>query len=253
MNRAFLKQRAKTVIRNSPRIYLITLLFMLLTASLSLYIQLRGGGRTFGIPAEALNGSLDLPRYLAGQLAEYFSSTRFILLSGFVLLFNLFSAVLSFGYSKYCLHLQRGLPVSAATLFDGFQQFLRIIWLNVLVSLLVFLWSLLFLIPGIIAIYSYSQAQRILIDNPDMTALEAIRASKELMRGNRWELFVLELSFIGWMLLASFTFGILMIWLVPYMEITMAEFYDVLAHGGVAVETPPEQIDEPEEWTDNGF
>ena len=88
------------------------------------------------------------------------------------------------------------------------------------------LWSLLFVIPGIYASYGYAMTPYILMENKEMTANEAIRASKELMNGNRFRLFCLEISFIGWALLALFlTAGIGFLWLVPYMEASFAAFY----------------------------
>ena len=90
------------------------------------------------------------------------------------------------------------------------------------------LWSLLFVIPGIIATYSYSMSFYILRDNPDMDANAARKASIEMMKGNKWKLFCLELSFIGWMLLSMLTFGILLLWVGPYMETAKAAFYEEL-------------------------
>lgn len=76
--------------------------------------------------------------------------------------------------------------------------------------------------------YSYQLVYYILFDNPDKDAKEIVEESENLMNGNRWRLFCLELSFIGWMILASFTFGIGMLWLVPYMAIAQIVFYEVL-------------------------
>jgi uncharacterized membrane protein len=85
---------------------------------------------------------------------------------------------------------------------------------------------LLFIFPGIYAAYGYAMTPYILAENPEMTANEAITKSKELMNGNRWRLFCLELSFIGWSLLCIlFTLGIGVFWLKPYMEASFAAFY----------------------------
>lgn len=95
-----------------------------------------------------------------------------------------------------------------------------------LANLFTSLWSLLFVVPGIIKACSYSQALYIIAEDPEIGALEAINRSKAMMDGHKMEYFVLGLSFIGWNLLACLTFGILYIWLIPYMQTTMANFYN---------------------------
>ena len=89
----------------------------------------------------------------------------------------------------------------------------------------VLLWSLLFIIPGIIATYSYAMTEFILAEHPELTASEAIARSKEMMSGNRWCLFCLHFSFIGWDILSSLTLGIGNLWLHPYKQAANAVFY----------------------------
>lgn len=79
----------------------------------------------------------------------------------------------------------------------------------------VFLWSLLFIIPGIIAGYRYRFALYNLCENPEMGVMEALNMSKAQTRGHKWELFVLDLSFLGWIILCGLTLGILSIWIMP--------------------------------------
>jgi uncharacterized membrane protein len=112
----------------------------------------------------------------------------------------------------------------------GFSDAGRVIVLNLLIGVFVMLWSLLFVIPGIMAAYSYRLAPYILLDNPEIGGREAIRRSKALMRGHRWDLFLCDLSFIGWALLTALTAGILSVWVVPYQSTTYARFYDVLTY-----------------------
>jgi len=113
-------------------------------------------------------------------------------------------------------------------LFEGFRkpEFSATIGLNVKIAIFTFLWTLLFFIPGIIATFRYSMAPYILMDHPEMTGGEAITASKELMKGKKWKLFCVELSFIGWCLLGTLTFGIALLWIEPYMQATVAAFYE---------------------------
>ncbi len=94
-----------------------------------------------------------------------------------------------------------------------------------LVQLFISLWCLLLIVPGIIMAYAYSMAIYVSNDHPELSSMEAIRRSKELMRGHKWDLFVLDLSFIGWILLAIFTGGIGIFFLLPYIEAAHAEFY----------------------------
>lgn len=91
------------------------------------------------------------------------------------------------------------------------------ICLSVLKQLFISLWTLLFIIPGIVKTYSYFLAEFISRKDPKLSATDCITKSREIMKGHKWEMFVFELSFIGWHLLAILTFGILYIWLAPYI------------------------------------
>lgn len=98
--------------------------------------------------------------------------------------------------------------------------------------LFIFLWSLLFLIPGIIKSYEYRMVPYLLAENPKMSRKEAFKISKNLMDGNKWAVFVLDLSFIGWAILSVFTFGILNVFYVsPYIALTETELYVCLCQG----------------------
>ncbi|NLW74507.1 MAG: DUF975 family protein [Clostridiales bacterium] len=103
--------------------------------------------------------------------------------------------------------------------------------MGLLYNIFVFLWSLLFVIPGIVASYSYSMAPYILADNPEMDGKAALDASKKLMRGKKGKLFCLHLSFIGWLILSLLTFGILYICYVgPYMQAAQTAFYESIKY-----------------------
>ena len=101
-------------------------------------------------------------------------------------------------------------------------------WLNILTVFFVSLWSLLFYIPGIVKSIAYSMAPYILADNPNLTARQALTISKQITKGHKWELFVLQLSFIGWHFVGMLTFGLAYIWIIPYMSTTTAHFYNYL-------------------------
>jgi len=110
-------------------------------------------------------------------------------------------------------------------LFGGFQRFWDAVACYWLQSIFIMLWSLLFVIPGIVKAFSYSMSFYILADNPEMSGKEALDASKELMNGHKMELFVLYLSFIPWFLLTAVTCGIAGIYVMPYMNATITNFY----------------------------
>lgn len=163
-------------------------------------------------------------------LYNYRPSAISLLLSAALMIM---SYMMNIGFTIYALHVSRGEKADYGNIFDGFGIFFRVLWLGILEGLFVFLWSLLLYVPGIIAAYRYRQSLYFLLDHPEMSALECITASKEMMRGRKGELFVLDLSFLGWILLQGL-FAPLTIWLAPYREITYANYYNALlsAQGG---------------------
>ncbi len=132
---------------------------------------------------------------------------------------------LQLGMIYIYLDVVAGGEVDINRLFAGFKRLGQSICLYLLVNIFVFLWSLLFVIPGIIKMLSYSQAFYILAEHPEMTASEALNESKMIMEGHKSELFVLYLSFIGWSLLGAITCGIGYIWIIPYMQATFTNYY----------------------------
>jgi uncharacterized membrane protein len=125
-------------------------------------------------------------------------------------------------------------------LFDGFNDFGRsfVAWL--LTQIFVFLWSLLLIIPGIVMGIAYSMTFFILTDDKEISAMDAIRLSRDMMRGYKWKYFCLMLRFIGWFILVVLTFGILIFWVRPYVEMSVLHFYqdvkaDWVTRNGVEV------------------
>ena len=155
----------------------------------------------------------------------------------------LFAPALSLAIVNIYLDLAKGIKPEIAKLFENFKDFWIAFKTTFFVGLFTWLWSLLFVIPGIIKSISYSQALYIVAENPGIGALEAIDRSKKMMDGHKMEYFVLVLSFIGWNLLACLTFGILYIWLVPYMTATLTNFYNSIKP--VAEEPIVEFVEEP--------
>ena len=128
------------------------------------------------------------------------------------------ASIVAIGMLYACWDLfTKGTLPEAGALFAPFKQYARTVGAVLLVFVYTLLWTLLLVIPGIIKAYSYSMTFYILRENPEMTAGDAITASQKMMDGHKMDLFLLSLSFIGWAILASITFGIGYLWLIPYI------------------------------------
>ncbi len=133
-----------------------------------------------------------------------------------------------YGYSFVLLSVMRGGEMNIGGLFDGFNDFGRIVGTKLLQVIYTFLWTLLLVIPGIIKNYSYAMTDFILKDQPELANNAAIEKSMAMMDGNKMKLFLLDLSFIGWAILCLFTFGIGFLFLQPYVQSAHAAFYEDL-------------------------
>ena len=134
-------------------------------------------------------------------------------------------SIISVGYARFNLDLVDRRDPSFETLFGYFSYWKTTAIARLLQSVYILLWSLLLVISGVIATYSYAMTEFILAEQPELTASEAIAQSKEMMSGNRWRLFCLHISFIGWDILSSLTLGIGYLWLRPYKHAAEAAFY----------------------------
>lgn len=222
INRPLIKLTAKkyiTTIRPSPVIF--TLVYILIVYILEyLTSRLNGYEQVLNDFSRYYYSGNDLSRYIPELPVIPWYATAIIIA------ISLMSLMLSIGFSIYSLNVANRRNASFANLFDGFNIFLKVIWLQILAFVFVFLWSLIFIVPGIVASYRYRQALFIMIENPDMSALECIRASKKMMYGHKGELFVMDLSFLGWYLLTAVPF--VSIWVLPYTEISYAIYYIAL-------------------------
>lgn len=145
---------------------------------------------------------------------------------------------LTWGYQTLFLGAVRGGEATAKDLFEGYNKelFSRVLTTTLLYYVYVFLWSMLLLIPGCIKAYSYAMTPYILKDNPEMKNNAAIEESMRMMDGHKLELFLLDLSFIGWAILSILTCCIGFLWLVPYMNMARVNFYEDLKKASVEVE-----------------
>lgn len=162
---------------------------------------------------------------LAGFLV---TGASFVILAAllFAAVYFVLGSVVGVGYSRFNLDLvDRQTEPQMSTLFGYFSHWKTTVAASLLQTVFIILWSLLLIIPGIVASYSYAMTRYILAENPELTASEAIERSKQMMSGNRFRLFCLKLSFFGWDLLCILTLGIGNLWLTPYKQAAEAAFY----------------------------
>ena len=223
IDRKWMKREAKEAMRtHRPSTYLISFVFILIG------LVLNWLGRKLTLPSLSMEEIMALvgePSAFEGiairAVTEISPIARILSVA-----IDIMQIVIAGGFSLACLNIARRLEANVGTLFEMFGWFFRFLWLNILMAIFVFLWSLLFVIPGIIAAYRYSMAVFIFCDDPEKGALNCIRESKEMMRGHKWQLFVLNLSFLGWALLSIIPF--VGIYTEPYIATTKANFYRAL-------------------------
>lgn len=130
------------------------------------------------------------------------------------------------GLSRFVLKLStRDSKAKFTDLFSGFNVFLKALGISIVVYASIFIGTMLLIIPGIIAAMMFSQVFYILAENPNISVIECLKQSIDMMKGFKWELFELELSFIGWIIACICTLGIGFLWYTPYYEMTLGNFY----------------------------
>lgn len=178
-----------------------------------------------------MSGNYDALVSLADKLQPPASAYLLNMLLGFVM--NIVEA----GLVIFIFNTVKNAGAVFGNLLDGFAHAGRLILLFVLEGLFVFLWSLLLIVPGIIAAYRYRMALYLLLENPDLGVMDCLKTSSRMMKGHKWELFVLDLSFIGWYLLRAIPYlgWATMIWSEPYMKTTYVLYYLALSGRPVIV------------------
>lgn len=205
LNRPAIKAEAKSFIGQNARWWKMTL------ATIALYL-LNGGISIYVNIVTAINH--DDPSTTVG----YSSSIITLLLIPFTI-----------AASGYYLNHIRGFNPEWKSLYkEGIDNYGSYLVTGVLVNVFTFLWSLLFVVPGIIKSLAYSQAKYVIHDNPRLKGKEAIEISKRMTNGFKGDLFSMYLSFIGWYILVGLTGGILSIYVTPYVETTAAMYYENL-------------------------
>ena len=225
--------QAKAVARklmreNAPKVFFVGIVFIIITTVMSeLEFRLPG-------ISEAYQRALD--QMLQGELPRIrllyinFRPTGALL----AFLLYLLYPVIETGMMSYCIKMTGDATGDYKDLLDGFLFFGKVMLIFIVTTVLTALWAMLFFFPGIVAHYRYRQAYYILLETPDKGAMQCIRESKLLMRGNKLDLFLLDLSFLGWYILdllvvilipSPVPLPIISIWLTPYMGLSRAAYY----------------------------
>jgi len=250
----------KLITENAPKPLLVSLLFVaVITAIAELQIYLSGTALTYQqyveqIIAETTQSisfflSYESPPSPAFIIRQIITGTAqsvslfFSHLNPFspflIIALWLLGGVFRAGLMSYSLNLYRGRRSSAFDILDGFLILGKIILILCISSVVILLWSLLFLIPGIVAFYRYRQALFILLDDPKKSAMQCIRESKLIMHGNKFNLFLVDFSFFGWIFLSMgtafllrfvipFPLPLISVFVWPYISLSNANFYDGL-------------------------
>ncbi len=164
----------------------------------------------------------------------------------------LLAGAIEFGYCAYLITVTRDKDSDFGKLLSGFNRFGDVCITGILKWLFTGLWSLLFVIPGIVKSYSYAMTMYIMQDHPELSGNDAITKSRQMMDGHKFDLFILDLSFIGWYLLGALTFGILIIFYVePYRQVTRTNFYEQLRMDYEGLTAPQEVADVTEVTDEN--
>ena len=240
-DRIQIKEEAKQVVRGARvNAYLVTLIVLAVTGLLEALDSYVGASRTVDQVAELYGPQ-------AAAMLPAFPEFP-VLLMAFVAAVNwLAQVIINAGWSIYHLGVRQGKEMPYGCLLDGFAFLGKLILLNVVMGIFVYLWSLLFLIPGIIAQYRYRFAIYNLCENPEIGILEAINMSKAQTAGFKGTLFVLDLSFLGWSILCWLTLGILNIWIAPYKEqANVGYFQEIKKIKGIGYQPPQDGGDDDE-------
>ncbi|MDO4199805.1 MAG: DUF975 family protein [Clostridia bacterium] len=225
MTRSLLKQEAKKQL--SKNLGTLILTGLLLGIIKNLPDSFRSFGMTAAIsnlkPPTDLNALADwFMRITLHPTYQTFSSISIWI--GLAVL--LFAPVLTLGVHYVYLKATTEEKPHFSEMFSKMSQFGTAFLTSLLSAIFIILWTLLLIIPGIIAAYSYSMRYYVLADHPDYSAMDAIRESKGIMKGHKFELFVLQISFIWWILLCVVTLGLASLYVIPYMEMAKANFYN---------------------------
>lgn len=255
-----MKTAAKAAMREaSPNVLLTALVYLLLVTGPNVLVT---GAALFYVGAEEITFWLERGYTVTAIFYYSLGGMGATILTFIEILVALYGIIMSYGYLVYAMRVSRRQRAGYAHMLEGFGMAGRVLVLELLQYVFIFLWSLLFVIPGIIAAYRYRMACYILLDDPECGPLEAIRRSKHMMAGHKMELFVFDLSFLNWAFAAIpvailayaaqrisgsilpflliFYGGTFLInlWLTPFHACSSVNFYASIGGGPVRREYP---------------
>lgn len=204
-----------------------------------------GGGFRFSFPTSFETESVNMSNEEAVKFVLIALALFAVVFIGAYLIagaYGMFSSIIQTGYCSFNLKMVDYDIPAFKDLFSQFRKAKAIIIAYLLRFLFQTVGYMLFIVPGIIVSYNYALVPFILADNPCVSGKEALKMSREMMYGNRWRLFCLQFSFIGWILLTILSLGIGSIWLTPYQNAALASFYRELFPA--KIEESPEEITE---------
>lgn len=220
MTRGEMKQRARYLLATTrPHPCLVTLALLAFGWIVN-YLAQKIGGQPILVDLNAVE-ALDFRNMVRIDLAN----TEFVP-TAILIAFQLVIIILSFGYTGYLLRVVRGEASGVGNLLDGFGIAGRAIVLTIFIDVLVALASALLFVPGIILSYAYAMARRLQMDHPDWSPVRCMRESRYMMRGHKWDFFALQLSFLGWFILATIP-GV-SVFVKPYVSLAETVFYENL-------------------------
>jgi len=221
------------MVDNSPKLFFVSVFFVaIITVLTDLNYRLPGIEGAYIRYMEFISaGTPHSIRLLLSQLAPVGLALAALLL--------LMTVIIQVGFFSYCIKTKRSLNADIKDIFNGFLFLGKVLLILILSSILIALWTLLFFFPGVVAYYKYCQAYYIMLDDPNKSAIQCLRESKLLMKGNKLDLFLIDLSFIGWFFLSvlftllmlqfiPFPLPIVSIWLAPYLGLSRATYYSHL-------------------------
>lgn len=214
-NRTELKQRAKMAFKKNywPAV-VSSLVLGIAVAGVTAFSGLHAGGETLSALSET---SIRVSAGIGG------TALLALLVNFFVM------KPLEVGARKYFLNLSNGEGDINDLLYGYNSNYMNNALAMFLKDMIIALWSLLFIIPGVIKMYAYRMVPYIMAENPEMDGTQALKISEEMMNGHKWDAFVLDLTFLGWKLLSIFTLGIVGVFYVnPYVYTTDAELYKAI-------------------------
>ena len=242
IDRVLLKLDARERMRRYQPNPVVIGLIVFLVAYVLEYLMLSVLGLNFKIQITNQNIQtaeelVELLQRLQRQFLAHFHPSAFAVILACALL--LMELMINTGHTIYALHVSREEKADYGNLLDGFALFLKIVVLSILEGAIVYVMTLLLVIPGLIMAYRYRQAIYLLLDHPDRSPIDCLRGSGALMQGRKWELFVLDLSFLGWNILRSLV-PIIAILLAPYQQLTYANYYRTLIGEPVPANSGPQ-------------